>query len=107
MKNALVLLIVACSVIYFSACKKCYRCLNHCQVCSKQRYDTTLTITFCSDKLSNDYYVQYIDSLTSPSLGWTCHDTANTYNERFCESSTKGSQDVFNKKNAGLYCSPE
>jgi hypothetical protein len=105
MKNAFGLILVAFSVICFASCKKCYHCHNECKVCRKQRPDTTLTIQVCSDKLGDQYYVAYIDSLTSPSLGWVCGDTASNYAERFCESQSQA--DLLNKKAAGLICAPE
>ncbi|HWB63403.1 MAG TPA: hypothetical protein VG603_07835 [Chitinophagales bacterium] len=89
------------------SCHKCYQCHNQCQVCSKERPDTTLTIMVCSDKLSQQYYNEYLDSLTSPSLGWTCHDTVSNYHEEFCPTRSAVDADILNKTEGGLICSPE
>ena len=105
MKNVITLIVVALTVLCFVSCKKCYKCHNECKVCRKERPDTTLTIQVCSDHFGDKYYVEYIDSLTSPSLGWVCRDTANTYAEQFCESQSQA--DLLNKKSAGLICAPE
>jgi hypothetical protein len=107
MKNAFALLFVATAVMYISSCAKCYKCHNECKVCYKQRPDTVLTISVCSDKLTAKYYTEYIDSLTSPSLGWVCNDTGSTYAEKFCQSQTQNLVNLINKKDAGLICAPE
>lgn len=105
MKNVCALIVVVLVGICFASCKKCYKCHNLCQVCSKQRYDTTLTVQVCSDKFGEQYYNEYLDSLTSPSLGWTCRDAASNFESQFCESQAQA--DLSNKKAAGLVCSPE
>jgi hypothetical protein len=53
------------------------------------------------------YFNEYIDSLTSPSLGWVCGDTASNYQERFCTSPSQKQVDLINKKDAGLICAGE
>ena len=104
MKNNFLLVLGASLITVFSSCEKCYKCHNLCKTCQSHYVDTTLTITVCSDKLSEKYYVEYIDSLTSPSLGWTCTDAASNYQERFCESQSRSAVDLINKKDGGLVC---
>lgn len=111
MKNFLPVIFIALILATASSCQKCYKCHNICKVCYEHHQlntaDTTLTIVVSSNLLSEKYFVEYIDSLTSPSLGWVCHDTASTYNERFCESQSKSAIELINKKDAGLVCNAE
>ncbi len=109
MKNTLILLTTIVLLGLTSACKKCYRCHNLCKACYEKHLssggDTTLTIIVRSDLLGEKYYQEYIDSLTSPSLGWTCNDTASNYNERFCES--QAAAELLSRKDGGLICNAE
>ncbi len=105
MKNALILIVVAMASIYFASCKKCYQCRNQAEVCRKARYDTTLTIVVYSQILSEQYYVEYIDSLTRTGLGWSCHDTTSTVFEQVCESGLSDAA-LINEKNKGYICAP-
>lgn len=107
MKNKLAFVFVACMLLLFSACEKCYRCHNVCKVCTEQHQDTTLTITVCSNTFGEEYYNEYLDSLTSPALGWACSDTASNYNERFCGNASGNNSQLINKKANGLICAPE
>jgi hypothetical protein len=104
MKNAFILLLVALFTIFLASCQKCYQCHNQCQVCRKVRYDTTLTIIVYSQLLTEQYYTEYIDSLTSPSLGWVCRDTTSTYVEQYCQSDFNGNAGLFNEAAKGLIC---
>lgn len=111
MKNVYLLGFIATLILSVSSCQKCYKCHNVCKVCHEHHQlntsDTTLTIVVSSNLLSEKYFVEYIDSLTSPSLGWVCHDTASTYNEKFCDSESKSAAELINKKEAGLVCNAE
>ncbi len=111
MKNNLLLLTVAALLSLANSCSKCYKCHNLCRACyethSTATGDTTLTIIVRSDVLGADYFLEYTDSLTSPSLGWVCHDTTSNFQERFCESESKSAVDLINKKDAGLVCAPD
>jgi hypothetical protein len=107
MKNAFLAGVIVIALLSISSCSKCYTCHNLCKSCEYAYQDTTLTISVCSDKLSEKYYIEYIDSLTSPSLGWTCNDAASNYNERFCESGSKSAISLINKKDGGLVCASE
>jgi len=103
MKNAFILLFVAMAAVFFASCHKCYQCRNQCEVCRKTRYDTTLTIIVASQNLTEQYYLEYIDSLTSPALGWTCKDTTSNYFEQVCESGLSDAA-LVNEKNKGFIC---
>lgn len=98
-------------LIGLSGCEKCFTCRNFCQVCRETHSlgvtDTTLTIIVRSNTLSEKYYLEYLDSLTSPSLGWTCKDTASDYTERFCQSSVANQYEIVSRKESGMYCSAE
>lgn len=107
MKNVFIGSVIACILFFFNSCEKCYQCHNLCKSCQYSYTDTTLTITVCSDKLSEKYYIEYIDSLTSPSLGWTCTDAASNFSERFCESESKSAIELIYKKEAGMVCASE
>jgi hypothetical protein len=107
MKNLLLTAFTALVLWCFSSCEKCYRCHNVCKVCYEQHQDTTLTISVCSDVFGEEYYNEYLDSLTSPSLGWTCSDTASSKNERFCGTASINNSKLLNKKAQGLICTPE
>src|SRR4051812_6275971 len=108
MKNIL-LFLFSLSILTISSCSKCYKCHNLCKVCYEHHLssagDTTLTILVRSDLLGEKYYNEYIDSLTSPSLGWTCHDTASNYQEKFCGGHNSAA--LLNKKEGGLICAGE
>ena len=104
MRNVFVILVVAVAGLFLASCHKCYQCHNQREVCSKQRYDTTLTILVSSQKLSAQYYHQYIDSLTSPSLGWVCHDTTSDYSVQYCPPSGSSGSDLLNEEAAGFIC---
>lgn len=110
MKN-IFLFLFSFSLITLNSCSKCYKCHNLCRACyehhSTATGDTTLTIIVRSDVLGEKYFIEYTDSLTSPSLGWVCHDTASNYQERFCEGESQSAVDLINKKDAGLVCAPE
>lgn len=110
MKNVLPTLLVLL-LITISACSKCYKCHNLCKACSETHLanggDTVLTIIVRSDVLGEKYYLEYIDSLTSPSLGWNCRDTTSSYNEEFCEGQSQSAVKLINKKDAGLVCAGE
>ena len=99
------------SLLTLHSCSKCYKCHNLCRACyethSTATGDTTLTIIVRSDVLGKDYFIEYTDSLTSPSLGWVCHDTTSNYQERFCEGQSQSAINLINKANAGLVCSTE
>ena len=105
MKNAFILILVATAAIFFGSCKKCHTCQNQCEVCRKARYDTTLTILIQSQNLTEQYYREYIDSLTSPALGWVCKDTSSNYYEQVCESGLSDAA-LVNEKNKGFICTP-
>jgi len=105
MKNAFILLVVAVATIFIASCKKCHQCQNQATVCRLAKYDTTLTILIYSQNLSEQYYLEYIDSLTSPSLGWICKDTTSNYSEQVCESGTSDAA-LVNEKAKGLICTP-
>jgi len=83
-----------------SSCKKCYTCENSCKKC----HDNNFKILVCSDVLGKKYYNLYIDSLTSPLLGWTCTDTAPTKSEELCADKSKTNNKVFAKEEAGYSC---
>ena len=107
MKNVIGFLVIVVIVCFSSSCEKCYKCHNVCKRCSYQYADTSLSISVCSDRLSEKYYLEYIDSLTSPSLGWTCVDALSDYQESFCEGGSKGAASLINKKDEGLICVEE
>ncbi len=70
-------------IIGVSACKRCAICSNSCKQCT----DAHFSIKICSDKLTYKYYNEYIDSLTDPSLGWTCTNIAADSTYRLCKAS--------------------
>ena len=111
MKN--IFIIVLCNVVLFAAssCEKCFNCHNQCKVCyehhSLGNTDTTLTITVCSNTFGREYFVEYLDSLTSPSLGWVCNDTASNYTENFCTGTMKKTYELVVKSDEGLICNEE
>lgn len=105
MKNAFAVLIVALLVISFCACNKCYQCHNLCEVCRKQRPDTTLTIEVYSDVLTQQYYYLYLDSLAT--VGWTCTDTTSTVNKTICDGQLAKQTDLFNAEAEGFVCSSQ
>jgi hypothetical protein len=108
MRNAFILIVVAVAALFLASCHKCYECHNQREVCTKLRFDTTLTILVSSQNLSQEYYTQYIDSLTSPSLGWVCHDTTSDYSQEYCPPTGKsGSSGLANEEAIGLICSPK
>ena len=111
MKKNILLTCTTLLLLTIASCEKCYKCHNVCKVCYEKHQidtqDTTLTITVCSNNLSEKYYNEYVDSLTSPSLGWVCHDTASTYNERFCGTKSGNNVALLNKKDAGMICASE
>jgi hypothetical protein len=108
MKNATILLFIIAGLgLLLPSCKKCYECHNICTVCTEQHQDTTLTATICSDVFGEKYYNEYIDSLTSPSLGWHCQSANSTYHEEFCGNKSNNAVDLINKKDAGLICAPK
>ena len=104
MKNAIILSVVALFIIFLASCQKCYQCHNQAKVCRKARYDTTLTILVYSQVLTEQYYVEYIDSLTSPSLGWVCNDTTSNYTEQYCQPNFTNNGGLFNEQTKGLIC---
>ena len=106
MKNVFIFGVIIV-LVSFNACQNCYKFHNLCKTCQYAYLDTMLTILICSDNLSEKYYEEYIDSLTSPSLGWTCTDAASTYSERFCGSESNNAINLINKKDGGLVCTPE
>ena len=106
MRNAFILLVVAVAGLFFASCTKCYECVNQREVCRKVRYDTTLTILVSSQNLSEQYYTEYTDSLTAPSLGWVCKDTTSDYSEEYCKSGPNDNG-LNNEKAKGLLCSPK
>ena len=107
MKNAVLTILVLTGFTFLNSCEKCYKCHNICQVCTEQHPDTTLTITVCSDVFGEEYYLEYLDSLKSPNLGWTCVDGGTTRTSEFCGTSTNNSIQLLNKKEQGLICAPE
>ncbi len=97
-------------LLAFSGCEKCYKCHNLCKTCTytyTNYTDTTLTIKVCSEKLSAQYYNEYIDSLQSPSLGWVCTDAASNNSLHFCGSKTANIVNLMSKKDAGWVCAGE
>ncbi|MFN8276140.1 MAG: hypothetical protein U0T84_01530 [Chitinophagales bacterium] len=90
---------LAVIAILFSSCKKCKYCENSCKVCTDAHY----RITVCSDRLSADYYKLYIDSLTSPGLGWSCQDTTPDRGEQVCATRNFDSQITW-KEASGYTC---
>ena len=110
MKNVFLFSFIA-TLLTFASCSKCYKCHNLCKACYEHHQqntgDTVLTIIVRSEVLGEKYFIEYTDSLTAPSLGWVCHDTASNYQERFCEGESQSAINLINKKNAGLVCSPE
>jgi hypothetical protein len=101
MKNAFILAVVALATIFFGSCKKCYTCHNQCEVCQKMRHDTTLTVLIESQNFTAQYYQPYIDSLTLPTVGWTCKDTTSNYQQQYCGNSNG---DLLNEEAKGYTC---
>ena len=111
MKNLFVALTAVLLVTLYSGCEKCFTCHNECKVCTEHHVmgpsDTTLTIIVCSNTFGQEYFTEYIDSLTSPSLGWVCSDTGSNYNEHFCTGTMKKTFELVSKKEEGLICVEE
>ena len=104
MKKNLSLIVLLFVLLTSAGCRKCYNCHNSCSVCQDAHY----TILVQSDQLSALYYTMYIDSLTSPGLGWTCHDTAPNKQMEVCGE--KGNQikgSIFIDQEAGWTCVPK
>jgi hypothetical protein len=106
MKKNLPLLVLFFVLLACSGCKKCYYCHNSCKVCQDAHY----YILVQSDVLSTNYYNMYIDSLTSPGLGWTCRDTTFTKDMQVCAPSGNQINEINYKisqdEAAGWTCSP-
>lgn len=66
-----------------NGCKRCTTCTNSCKQC----VDKNFSIKVCSDKLTYKYYNEYIDSLTAPTLGWSCADIPSDSTYRLCKAS--------------------
>lgn len=108
MKDVLFKAICLALLLGFSSCEKCYKCANWCKVCYDNTHnDTVLTIRVCSDILGEQYFDEYIDSITAPGLGWVCYDTTGTKNEKFCGTKSNNTIELLNRKGAGWRCSPE
>lgn len=106
MKNVILTLFVV--LLAIGGCKeKCYNCHNLCKVCYEQHVDTVLKQVVCSDILSEQYFQEYIDSLTAPGLGWVCKDTAFTRSQKFCGTTSQNNGNLLNKKTQGWVCAPE
>jgi hypothetical protein len=105
MKNVFIVAVVAFFIVSFLGCTRCYTCTNACTVCRQQHPDTTFAIVFCSTTLSEQYYVQYLDSLSN--WGWTCADTTSTINEKFCDQRAQSNGDITNKSAQGYRCSSD
>jgi hypothetical protein len=107
MKNVLITGFIFAGSIFFNSCEKCYHCHNLCETCKQKYYDTTLTITVCSDVFGEQYYREYIDSLTSTSLGWACGDSSSNRQTDFCGTKSNNSFELINKKDQGWVCAPK
>ncbi|MBP7389838.1 MAG: hypothetical protein KA841_05500 [Chitinophagales bacterium] len=108
MKNKMLGLFAIVILLSISSCEKCYKCNNWCRVCYDNTHvDTVLTIQVCSDILGETYFNEYIDSLTSPGLGWVCSDTSVSKTEKFCGTKTNNTIELLNRKDAGWRCAPE
>jgi hypothetical protein len=107
MKNVLITAFIFTGLIFFNSCEKCYKCHNVCQRCQQQYPDTTLSITVCSDVFGEQYYNEYLDSLKSQSLQWTCTDAGSTRIDDFCGSKTNNSIKLINRKEEGWICGPK
>lgn len=86
-------------LVFASGCKKCLTCQNRCAVC----YDKHFRIKVSSDILTIRYYEEYLDSLQTPGLGWTCIDTSSDKHYDRC-SSGKLSDDKYNWEAQGYDC---
>jgi hypothetical protein len=86
-------------LVLASGCKKCLTCQNRCSIC----YDKHFRIHVSSDDLTIRYYQEYIDSLETPGLGWTCNDTTPDKHYEKC-SSTKLSDDQSAWEEQGYDC---
>jgi hypothetical protein len=103
MKKKLPFLVLLFIVLTTAGCRKCYYCHNSCKVCQ----DTHFYILIQSDQLSTQYYNLYIDSLTSPGLGWTCRDTVFTRDMQVCAGTDhKLNSEVSLDEQAGWTCTP-
>lgn len=107
MKKVFLLALTAAGALLISSCEKCYRCHNVCAVCTEQHYDTTLTITVCSDIFGEEHYREYLDSLTSPALGWVCTEGSANRTKRFCGTKSGNNAELIHQKEQGWICAPE
>lgn len=108
MKNILVIVLLSSVLLYTASCEKCYKCANWCKVCYDNTHnDTVLSIRVCSDILGEQFFDEYIDSITAPGLGWVCFDTTGTKNEKFCGTKSNNTIELLNRKDAGWRCAPE
>ncbi len=78
-------------VLTLDGCKKCISCKNECKICT----DSHFRIRVCSDKLTQKYYKEYVDSLTSTGLGWTCVDTASDSSIDKCVTKNVSQEKLF------------
>jgi hypothetical protein len=106
MKKNLPFVVLIFVLLMASGCKKCYYCHNSCKVCQDAHY----YILVQSDVLSTKYYNMYIDSLTSPGLGWTCRDTTFTKDMQVCAPNGNQNNEINYKitqdEAAGWTCAP-
>ncbi len=111
MKTYAIIVLCSSMLLSMNSCEKCFTCHNQCKVCYERHTlgnsDTTLTIIVSSNTFGKEYFVEYIDSLTSPSLGWVCNDTASNYTENFCTGTMKKTYELVAKSDAGLICNEE
>lgn len=104
MRNIFRIAIAALVVFNLYGCEKCYQCHNYCKVCREVHQDTTLTIIVKSDVFTEQYFVEYLDSLNS--LGWTCNDTSSTKQETFCGTNSQNNGELLTRKENGWICAP-
>ena len=100
MKKNIQLIVLFFVLMAASGCKKCYYCHNSCKVCQDAHY----YILVQSDLLSTQYYNMYIDSLTSPGLGWTCRDTSFTKEKQECGTGNLITNTISRDVTAGWTC---
>jgi hypothetical protein len=107
MLKKLLLACVALPLLLAGCKEKCYKCVNYCVSCQYSYPDTTLTALVCSDVLGEEYFIEYVDSLQSPGLGWTCTDANPTRSDKFCGTQTQNNTELLQRKDQGWRCAPE
>lgn len=83
MLKHLSLAVVFLALLASTGCKKCYRCVNECSVCTITVGANAFSKSYCSDSFNTA--TEYRNALSADSAsGYVCARSASTYNYEFC-----------------------